>query len=81
MTYFEEDPQFIYVVIGDAAVVKLSSAGEEVWVTDQLEDTILKDIELELEFGNPFEIEEETPALGLVAVGYEYSTRQEEGCS
>ena len=81
MTYFDE-PQFIYVVIGDAAVVKLSSAGEEVWVTDQLEDTMLKDIELELDFGSPFDFgDEDPPALGLVAVGYEYSTRQEEGCS
>ena len=63
-------------------MVKLDTSGEEVWITDQVEDTIIKDIEVEYPTYNIEDMEEEGwPTPGLVAVGYEYSTRQEEGCS
>lgn len=32
-------------MIGEAAVVKLDYTGQEVWITDQLEDTKINDIE------------------------------------
>ena len=55
----------VYAAIGHGAVVKLDSAGEEVWKTDEYAATQINDVELASD--------------GVVAVGHTYDS-QKKGC-